>query len=287
MRTVRITSIAFAPRPVDQFTDVLLREAERHPGIILLPETCAGEEPQTPGGPMYALCGRAASEGKCYVAAGMYRLVEGRRLNSAVVFAPDGAVCGIYDKAYPYWTEFDLALPCTPGAGPAVVETAFGKLGLPICFDANFPHLWAGMAELGADLFLWASAYSAGTTLTAHALNNHIPIVTASSYPDCQVYDITGERSLHQTGRDLLVTHVTLDLDRRIYHDNFNREKLPKLLAERPEVALVREMQLEQWFVLASCDEGVCVRDLAREYGLEELPVYRRRSRMEIDRMRP
>ncbi len=80
---------------------------------------------------------------------------------------------------------------------------------------------------------------------------------------------------------------MTIDLDRGIYHENFNLEKRDRLLHERAgDVLLEQSLPREEWFVLKAKRAGVSARVLAREYGLEELRDYLSRSRREIDRMR-
>jgi len=83
------------------------------------------------------------------------------------------------------------------------------------------------------------------------------------------------------------VSRVVLDLDRGIYHENFNLEKRDQLLEEHgDDVALEQHLIREQWFVLKATRAGVSARELARHYGLEELRDYVSRSRREIDQMR-
>ena len=45
-------------------------------------------------------------------------------------------------------------------------------------------------------------------------------------------------------------------------------------------------MDREQWFVLKARHAGVSARELAQQYGLEELRCYIDRSRREIDKKR-
>ena len=112
--------------------------------------------------------------------------------------------------------------------------------------------------------------------------------MTCSETPDCIVYDITGERVLYEAGsKDLNVSRITLDLDRVVFHENFNLDKRDKLLSERAQdVGQEQSLKLEQWFVLRAKRPGVSARELARAYGLEELRHYLDRSRVAIDQRR-
>ena len=161
------------------------------------------------------------------------------------------------------------------------------SVGFAICFDVNFPSVWQRLADEGAEIVLWPSAYSAGTSLQAHAINHHYYIATATGARDSIVYDITGEQILYETSPDINVSRITLDLDRGIYHENFNLQKRDKLLKEHAaDVEQEKWMRREAWFVLKVKRPGVSARALARQYGLEELRDYLDRSRREIDRMR-
>jgi hypothetical protein len=90
-----------------------------------------------------------------------------------------------------------------------------------ICFDVNFPEVWKSLADRGAELVVWPSAYSAGTSLQAHALNNHYYIVTATADRDCQVYDITGERIVIAKRDKLLKEHQGgIEMEKRCLANN-------------------------------------------------------------------
>jgi hypothetical protein len=101
------------------------------------------------------------------------------------------------------------------------------------------------------------------------------------------VYDITGQKILDESGDKITVTRVVLDLDRAIYHENFNLDKLRNLLkAHGDDIEEEISMPREQWFVLRARKPGVSGRSLAKEYNLEELTDYQNRSRIEIDKKR-
>lgn len=210
-----------------------------------------------------------------------------RRFNSAVVIDRSGDVKAVYDKDYPYWSEFDLDPVVEIGETPLVVETDFGRLGVAICFDVNFPGVWQRLADDGAELVVWPSAYSAGSMVQAYALLHHFTIVTSTQTGDCQVYDITGERIIDDHDGDVMVSRVTVDLDRGIYHENFNLAQRDRLLGEYgDDIVLEQSLPREQWFVLKANRPGVSARSLARDNDLEELRAYVSRSQVEIDRLR-
>jgi predicted amidohydrolase len=289
-RPVRVTSISFGIRPLEAIIDVIEAEAARGTDLIALPETFTGQahsQPQTLDGPTITAVADIARRHRTWVVCPIDRLDGNRRVNSAVLIGRDGEVAGIYDKVYPYWGELGLEQVVDPGEKTPVFETDFGRVGMAICFDANFPEVWKGLADEGAEMVVWPSAYSAATTLQAHALMHHFAILTSTQTTDCIVYDIDGTELLYEMADDVNVSRFTLDLDRGIYHENFNTEPLERLLADHPEdVEVERHHLREQWIILRAKRPGVSARDLAREYGLEELRTYIDRSRRDIDRIR-
>ncbi len=75
-----------------------------------------------------------------------------RIVNRAPLIAPDGRVA-FQDKHA--MTRFEAeAWGVSPGAPPAVFDTEFGRIGIAICFDAEFPHLVRAQVEAGAWLIL-------------------------------------------------------------------------------------------------------------------------------------
>jgi predicted amidohydrolase len=289
-RPVRISSISFSCRPLEAIIDTVEAEAARGTDLIALPETWTGQsrnQPETLDGPIITAMSALARKYNTWIVCPLDRLDGNRRLNSAVMLDRSGEVAGVYDKVYPYWNEFDLAPSVDVGSQPTVVETDFGQVGMAVCFDANFPEVWKAMADQGAELVIWPSAYSAGTTLQAHALVNHFAIVTSTQTGDCLVYDIDGQEVLYEKSDDINVTRITLDLDRGIYHENFNMAKRDRLLADHAsEIEQEKHLPLEQWFVLRATRPQVSARALAHEYGLEELRDYIDRSRTQIDGFR-
>jgi len=287
IRPVTIASISGPREDPDEF----LRQAEvataQHPDLIVLPELWQPILSETIDSEVVSHLRVLASKNRCYIIHPTSLLDEGKRYNTAFLIGRDGVITGRYDKLYPYWSEFDDDPACTPGSQSGVMECDFGRIAVRICFDANFPSIWADAAEQDAELVIWSSAYGAGTQLAAHALNHHYPIVTSTLSGHCMVFDINGERTLNVRGEVHYTQWITLDLDRCIFHENFNEEKLNMLLQERPRrIEIEKHLPDEQWIIVRSVQEGVSAREVCAQAGMEELRAYKQRSRKAIDAMR-
>ncbi|MFN4142073.1 carbon-nitrogen hydrolase family protein [Aestuariivirga sp.] len=90
-------------------------------------------------------------------------------LNRSLLFAPDGSVAARYDKIH----LFDVDLPTGEslreshayqgGSIAVLAETALAPVGLTICYDMRFPHLYRALAQAGAKLFTVPSAFTVPT----------------------------------------------------------------------------------------------------------------------------
>ena len=94
---------------------------------------------------------------------------ERRAANRSYLFSPTGAVAATYDKIH----MFDVDLPngeswkesnvYRPGTEAAVVETPLATLGLTICYDVRFPHLYRALARAGAEVIAVPAAFTKQT----------------------------------------------------------------------------------------------------------------------------
>ncbi len=98
---------------------------------------------------------------------------DGRFANRSFLIGPDGAVEARYDKIH----MFDVNVSETevyresaayrPGDQAVVVQTPFGKLGMAVCYDLRFPHLFRRLAQGGAEILTVPAAFN-DTTGRAH-----------------------------------------------------------------------------------------------------------------------
>ncbi len=293
-RPVRISSVAFKPGlPLDQIAGLVDEQGAQGADLIALPETCRGQNDQTPeplDGPTISTLTRLAAKHNTYIVCGLDRLDGPRRLNTAVLIDRRGHIAATYDKIYPFTPELSQHPPIQPGQAVQVFSTDFGRVGLAICFDVNWAPLWERLSDHGAELVVWPSAYSAGRSLQARAIDFNYYIVSSTWVPDCLAFDIDGEQLLHNHANrtNSNVTRLTLDLDRCLFHQDFNLpHKLAKLLDEHPnDVEREKWLPMEGWFILKAKRPGVSARALARQYGLEERRPYLNRSRCDLDKAR-
>jgi predicted amidohydrolase len=80
------------------------------------------------------------------------RREDGAAVNRARLFAPDGS-SGYQDKLL--MTRFEREdWGISQGDVPRVFDTALGRIGILICYDAEFPLVARAMVEAGADILL-------------------------------------------------------------------------------------------------------------------------------------
>ena len=119
---------------------------------------------------------------------------EDRLANRSFLIAPDGTVAAKYDKIH----MFDVALDngeqhkessaYAPGTKAVTADTPWGKLGLAICYDVRFAHLFQDLAlKGGAEMFTVPAAFTHTTgiahwhtLLQARAIENGAYVIAAA-----------------------------------------------------------------------------------------------------------
>lgn len=80
-------------------------------------------------------------------------------VNRAMFFAPDGARCPHDKQIMTPWERDPVGI--VPGAPLTLMQTALGRIGVLICYDAEFPLLARALIEAGAEILLvpsWTEA---------------------------------------------------------------------------------------------------------------------------------
>jgi len=158
----------------------------------------------------------------------------GRVYNRSLAIDNTGSIRARYDKLH----LFDIDLTDTQyresdtviaGQQAIVCDTPFGRVGLSICYDLRFPHLYRELSQAGAEMLLVPAAFTK-TTGEAHwhvlnrarAIENGAFVISpcavgpidggGESYGHSLVVNPWGEVLID--GGDIPgVIHTTIDLD--------------------------------------------------------------------------
>ena len=139
-------------------------------------------------------CAEIAREYQVMIVAGMFRVKkDGKLYNSAVVFDRNGDLTFSYDKNFLAGDEKEYL---TPGNGFPIWENEFGRMGIGICWDMQFPETARAYAMQDADMILcptwgWEHLYG-----PARAYENGIYVAAAMAVPAWK--SIEGKRSPSQ-----------------------------------------------------------------------------------------
>jgi beta-ureidopropionase len=239
-------------------------------GLPYTSETIAAAAQPIPG-PAFDALADCARQHKMYVVAGLPLVAGGKLRNVAVLIDRAGCLVGMYAKMHP--TEGEIGCGIVPGTTPAVFATDFGRVGLAICFDLNWPDLWADMAAQRADIICWLSAYPGGFPLQAYAWMHGYRVVSAVWPYEARIIDITG-RIVASTSRWGHLAVCDLNLDKRLFHtDGQHQHILPMQALYGPRIRLETFTE-EHLFALESNDPTLSVDDIIAEFGLVEYRTY-------------
>ncbi len=161
--------------------------------------------------------------------------------NSVAMVDADGRVLGLYRKSHiPQGPGYEEKYYFTPGdTGFRVWDTAFGRIGVGICWDQWFPEAARAMALMGAEMLLYPTAIGSEPpapgydsqphwemAMRGHAAANILPVAASNRigrevqdgckvtfYGTSFIADHTGQVAA-QAGRDVEAVRVArFDLD--------------------------------------------------------------------------
>src|SRR5690606_19698791 len=137
-----------------------------------------------------------ATETETWILAGslVIRKPDGERLdNRSFLIRPDGESAAQYDKIHIFDVElhaggtYKESRPYAPGETAQLAETPWGLLGMTICYDVRFAHLYQQLALAGAGILTVPAAFTATTgeahwhtLLRARAIENGCFVIAAA-----------------------------------------------------------------------------------------------------------
>ena len=91
---------------------------------------------------------------------------DGRFANRSLLIGPEGAIVATYDKIH----MFDVNVSETevyressayrPGSRAVLADTPLGRIGMTVCYDLRFPHLYRRLAQAGAQIITVPAAFN-------------------------------------------------------------------------------------------------------------------------------
>ena len=149
---------------------------------------------ETPGdGPIQAFLAEQARLHRLWLIGGTLPLrsnEDGKVLNTTLVYDPQGAPVGRYDKIHLFGfnkgsESYDEARTIVPGETVGSFEAPFGRVGLSICFDLRFPELFRAMGECALIIVPAAFTHTTGLAhwevlLRARAIENQCYVLASA-----------------------------------------------------------------------------------------------------------
>ena len=242
-RRVTVAAVNLKPRNTGSASESVRRFLEMIDSIqtrtdmILLPEaiTVVGtgksytEVAETVPGPVTERLGRAARQKRSYLVAGVYEREGAAVYNTAVLIDRAGGLVGKYRKVYLPREEIEGGL--TPGSDYPVFQTDFGKVGMMICWDAQYVDPARALALAGAELILMPIWGGNETLGKARAIENRVFAASSGyNYPN-YVMDPDGEM-LALAREQGTAAIATIDLNRR-YTDEWLGDMRGRFMKEQ------------------------------------------------------
>ena len=159
-------------------TDFIREAAAKGARFIATPEYCAGLD--TKGGKMFPVAFTEAEHPVLPAMQGLakelhvwlligsigVRAPDGKIFNRSFMLSPSGAIAARYDKIHLF--DIDLGEGRTyhesatieAGTSAVIAPCVDGTIGLSICYDIRFPHLYRAYAQAGAEMLAAPAAFT-------------------------------------------------------------------------------------------------------------------------------
>ena len=139
--------------------------------------------------------------------------------NAIAVVDADGTIAGHYRKSHiPDFPLYEEKYYFSPGdTGFRVFDTAYGRIGIGICWDQWFPEAARAMTLLGADMLLYPTAIGSELdkpefdskdhwqmVMRGHAAANILPVVASNRIGE----ETSGELSMQFYGSSFIANHT-------------------------------------------------------------------------------
>lgn len=299
-RFVRVAAVSYAPPSHDHhkkgvdlkaIREIVLKVDKEKPDFICFPEICACTTPELAKGLEYApalepfaeAVGKIAREFNVNLVIPFIERHMGLFYNSVPIVERTGKLALCYRKNYPTMGEMESGI--SPGWEVPVAECDGVRVGASVCYDANFPQVAAELEKGRARLVFWPSMFWGGHHLQYWAFRYGFYMAVAYGM-ESAIIDMSG-RYLVKQGADTFQVRsnrlppwavADLNVDREVYHLDYNQLKFPALKAKYGPDVHIEVHQPEAYFLLTSRRPGLTVEQIAKEFQLEPVRDYLARA---------
>lgn len=191
-RKVRLATVHYMPHGksrrenCEEFAPHIAEAARQKADLVVLGETVpTARLKQNPvelaepvPGPSTDYFGGLAATHKLHIALSLYERAGHLVYNTAVLLGPDGKLIGKYRKVCLPHGEVEKGI--APGHDYPVFDTAFGKVGLMVCYDGFFPEVARELSNRGAEVIAWPVWGCDPLLARARACENHVYLVSST-----------------------------------------------------------------------------------------------------------
>jgi predicted amidohydrolase len=259
--------------------------ASYKPDLICLPELVdtswvdepyvlndIAEDEKNPG-PVTGRMAEFAKKNNCYVACPIYTKKEGNFYNSCLLIDREGNIAGVYNKMHPVKNEIITgktgkdAIGVLPGAkNQPVIETDFGKVGMQICYDANWQDGWENYGKQGAEIILFLSQFPGGRILNYFAWRYGCYIVSSTG-SDARIVDISGT-DIHSSSTFVRYAWAEINLEKLNADTWPTNDRLPDLFNKYGDRLHIKVWDNTGVITIESMDPDLKVRDVIKEFEI-------------------
>jgi predicted amidohydrolase len=240
-----------------------------------LPLSEVAEDENIPG-PVTTRIAEFAMQNNCYIVCPVYTRKNGNYYNSSLLLDRKGNIAGAYNKIHPVKSEILTGNPgkdeigVLPGStDQPVIETDFGKVGMIICYDANWSDGWDNLKKKGAEIILFSSAFPGGRMLNYYARRNNCYIISSTG-GDARVVDMSGN-DLDSSSTFVRYAWARINLD-KVNADTWPTNGiLPEIFNKYGDRVTVKVWDKTDVITIESRDPGLKVSDVLKEFDIRTI----------------
>ncbi|MBE2287247.1 MAG: carbon-nitrogen hydrolase family protein [Prosthecobacter sp.] len=194
-RKVRLATIHHKPNGKSprencaEFAPLLTEAAQKHADLVVLGETVPTASAEVKSlkiqetaepipGPSTTYFAGLAKQHRLHVVLSLYERDAHLIYNTAVLLGPDGTLIGKYRKVS--LPPGEAAKGIAPGKDYPVFDTAFGKVGMMVCYDGFFPEVARELTKNGAEVIAWPVWGCNPLLAQARACENHVFVISST-----------------------------------------------------------------------------------------------------------